>query len=174
MRTIAMALLLGIAACSASTAGLEAGAAAGPHGTETTPFAGEWRACQGAPAPQECSRYQLLQRGSRICGVWSYVASGKAYEGRVIAQAMSPTLARRTHVCGRPGSETDTACAAGWQPVDKPLLLCDGRLGDLPDAGGVCHADYDRVPEAEEALDVLASTPWIRACLAGHRVGDGW
>ncbi|WP_457018135.1 hypothetical protein [Luteimonas sp. A482] len=169
-----MALLLGVAACSASTAGLETGAARDPHGTNTTPFTGEWQACQGTTSPEECSRYQLVQRGSRICGTWSYVASGKAYEGKVVAQSSSPTQARRTHVCGRPGSETDTGCDTGWQLVDKPLQLCDGMLGDLPDASGACHADYARTPNAQAALDALAAEPWVRACLSGNAIGDGW
>src|SRR5690606_7839300 len=81
---------------------------AAPGSLPGGPFSGAWGSCEGASAPEECSRYLLVQRGERICGTWSYLASGQAYDGRLVARATSPTQARRTHVCGRPGSETDT------------------------------------------------------------------
>ena len=128
------------------------------------PFAGVWQACEGAASPDECSRYVLLQRGDRICGTWEYVATGDGYAGRVVARAVSATQARRTHVCGRPGSEARTECADGWDRIDKPLRLCDGKLSDVDAAGGACHADYTRAGTTAEAAE-LAREPWVRACL---------
>lgn len=135
------------------------------------PFAGSWQACGDADAPDQCSRYALQQRGDRICGTWFYFASGAGYEGRVIARASSPKDARRTQVCGRAGSETSTACDAGWEAIDKPLRVCDGKLGDLDGKDGACFADYARVPDADAALEALAAEPWMQACLAGDAGG---
>jgi hypothetical protein len=110
----------------------------------------------------------LLQRGKRICGTWSYVASGAGYEGRVVAEAVSPVEARRTQICGRPGSETSTECETGWETIDRPLRLCDGKLGDLDGRGGKCFADFERVRRPDAALQALATQPWIEACLSGQ------
>jgi len=129
-------------------------------------FAGTWQSCDGASSPEECSRYLLVQRGERICGTWHYFASGKAYDGRVVARATSSTQAQRTHVCGRPGAETDTECRDGWQRVDRPLRLCDGRLGDLASADGACFADYEAAPTPEDELAALQLEPWVQECLS--------
>lgn len=131
------------------------------------PFTGSWQDCESAPSPDECSRYVLLQQGDRICGTWSYVASGGGYEGRVIARASSATQARRVRVCGRAGSEATTECEAGWDNIDKPLQLCDGKLGDLKGAAG-CYASYTRDDGARHAVEALAAEPWMRTCLAGE------
>lgn len=129
------------------------------------PFAGVWQACEGAATPDECSRYVLVQRGDRICGTWEYIATGDGYAGRVVARAVSAVEARRTHVCGRPGSEARTECTAGWDRIDKPLRLCDGKLSDIDSADGACRADYARVAASPEAAE-LARDPWVQACLA--------
>lgn len=63
----------------------------------------------------------------------------------MVAHASSETKARRAQVCGRPGSETDTDCAEGWQQIDKRLELCDGKLSDKAGADGACFADYEAV-----------------------------
>ncbi|TYT26570.1 hypothetical protein FZO89_10045 [Luteimonas viscosa] len=130
------------------------------------PFAGAWQSCEGAPSPEECSRYLLVQRGDRICGTWSYLASGQAYEGRVVARATSSTEAQRTRVCGRPGAETDTECSDGWQSIDKPLLLCDGKLGDLTGADGTCFAEYQAAPNLQGEWKALQAEPWVQDCLS--------
>ena len=130
-------------------------------------FDGAWRACEGAASADQCGRYALMQRGERICGTWSYFATGDAYEGRVVAQVVSPNEARRTHVCGRPGSETRTECENGWDRIDKPLRLCDGKLGDLQSKDGGCFADFERDESAGAELTELAEQPWLQACLAG-------
>jgi len=174
-----MLVLLGLVACtgvSNGQAGSEAEASAAPVAEEVAAvpeapqasgaFAGQWEACEGTTSPDECSRYVLLQQGDRICGTWSYFATNDSYEGRVIARATSPTEARRTHVCGRPGSETDTECEDGWQTIDKPLRICDGKLGDLTRADGSCFADYRAVPLANEVRDALQAAPWVQECLA--------
>lgn len=176
MRTWAMVTLLGLAGCAGldtGQAGIEAGPSAS-HGARDAPaaatggpFAGEWEACQGATAPEECGRYLLLQRGSRICGTWFYFATGKAYTGRIVARADSPTEARRTHVCGRPGSETNTECDEGWQRIDKPLQICDGKLSDLTRADGPCFGDYRAVRMAKDQRDALLAEPWMEDCLSG-------
>lgn len=137
-----------------------------PYITASAPFAGSWESCVGADAPEQCSRYLLLQRGKRICGTWSYFASGDIYEGRVMAEAISPVEARRTRVCGRPGSETHTECDTGWEAIDRPLRLCDGKLGDLDGKHGRCFADFDRVENAEKSLADLAAQAWVEACLS--------
>ncbi len=131
------------------------------------PFAGAWASCHGASSPEECSRYVLVQQGERICGNWLYLASGKEYEGRLIARVLSSTEARRTHLCGRPGSETNIECSDGWQEVDRPLRLCGGRLSDLGADGRDCVADYIRVSVSQAEYDALRGQPWMRACLSG-------
>jgi hypothetical protein len=183
MRSSMMVMLLGLVACTGAgngQAGSEADASAEPVAQEVAAvpdavpekpqdsgaFAGEWEACEGTNAPEECGRYVLLQQGDRICGTWSYFATGKDYSGRIIARATSSTEAKRTHVCGRPGSETTTECENGWQTIDKPLRICDGKLGDMTRADGSCFADYQSVPLADEARVALQAEPWMQACLA--------
>jgi len=174
-----MVAWLGLAACAGAGGGQDAEGMAGvdvstsppaqhesPDASPAGPFAGAWQSCDGASSPEECSRYLLVQRGDRICGTWHYLASGIAYDGRVVARATSPTQAQRTHVCGRPGGETDTECSDGWQRVDKPLLLCDGRLGDLAGVDGACFADYEAAPAPEDDLAALQLEPWVRDCLS--------
>lgn len=134
--------------------------------TASAPFAGSWESCAGAESPDQCSRYLLLQRGQRICGTWSYFASGDSYEGRVMAEAISPVEARRTGICGRPGSETRTECEAGWDAIDRPLRLCGGKLGDLDGKDGRCFADFERVEHPGPSLDDLAAQAWVEACLS--------
>lgn len=133
------------------------------------PFAGVWESCAGTDAPEQCSRYLLLQRGKHICGTWSYFASGKSYEGRVIAEAMSSLEARRNRICGRPGSEARTECDTGWETIDRPLRLCDGKLGDLDSKDGHCFADFERVEGTSSSLQELASQPWVQDCLSGKQ-----
>lgn len=140
-----------------------------PNAGESASFAGSWQSCAGTESPDQCSRYLLLQRGKRICGTWSYFASGDSYEGRVIAEAISPVEARRTRICGRPGSETRIACEAGWDTIDRPLRLCGGRLGDLHDKGGSCFADFERVERPDPSLDELAAQAWVEACLSDEK-----
>lgn len=182
MRALGMVGLLALAACAATSGGRDGGPAASARGDSRpsvpsvartmkaappeAPFAGAWHACEGTSAPEECSRYLLVQRGDRICGTWSYLASGKAYEGRVVARVTSPTHALRTHVCGRPGSETDTECVDGWQHVDKPLLLCGAKLGDLAGAQGECVADYEAAPSLHHKWTALQGEPWVQDCLS--------
>lgn len=164
MHRAALIASLALVACSATgedraTNHPPAPAAAGG------PFAGVWEDCNPSSSPDECSRYVLVQRGDRICGTWEYIATGDGYAGRVVAHAVSAVEARRTHVCGRPGSEARTECTAGWDRVDKPLRLCDGKLSDIYSAGGACRADYARAAASAEPAD-LARDPWVQACLA--------
>lgn len=79
---------------------------------------------------------------------------------------MSPLEARRTRICGRPGSETQTECDTGWETIDRPLHLCSGKLGDLDGKSGSCFADFERVDTADRSLQEFASEPWIQACLS--------
>lgn len=134
----------------------------------SSPFAGSWESCGPNETADLCSRYLLLQRGKRICGTWSYVASGAGYEGRVVAEAISPVEARRIRICGRPGSETRTECEDGWDTIDRPLRLCDGKLGDLDGKAGTCFADFERVGRTDPALQALAAQAWVEACLSGQ------
>lgn len=180
MRALGMVAWLGLAACAGAGTGHDGGGAAGVDGiisaptvqhesSDTSPlgpFAGAWQSCDGVSSPDECSRYLLVQRGDRICGTWHYLASGKTYDGRVVARATSSTQAQRTHVCGRPGAETDTECSDGWQRVDRPLRLCDGRLGDLAGTDGACFADYEAVPTPEGDLNALQLESWVQDCLS--------
>lgn len=195
MRRLSLVLALALGACSSPPESPEAAAAAAaPAAVQETPpasprptaapvpaadgenapgaFAGSWQACEGAPSPDQCSRYLLQQRGDRICGTWSYFATGAGYQGRVIARAVSSTEARRIHICGRVGSETRSECEAGWESIDKPLRLCGGKLGDLDGADGTCFADFEPAPDAERELAALAAEPWMQACLAGDERGD--
>ena len=173
MRSLIVVMVVSVGGCTgfgAEPAGSRA-AAVTPQKVPTTAtesaFAGEWEACEGTTSPEECSRYRLFQRGDRICGTWFHFASGKAYAGRVIAQAISSTDARRTHICGRPSSETETECEEEWQRIDRPLRLCDGKLADLTRADGSCFADYQAVPMADEQRDALLAASWMQACLSG-------
>ena len=174
-------LLVSVAACAKSGANVAASPASKPTETATGshsdamagPFAGNWESCAGTDAAEQCSRYLLLQRGKRICGTWSYFASGDGYEGKVIADANSPLEARRTRICGRPGSETRMECETGWETIDRPLRLCDGKLGDLDGKNGSCFADFERVENAGPSLAVLARQPWMQACLSRKEEGDG-
>ncbi|TZF84285.1 hypothetical protein [Cognatilysobacter lacus] len=109
----------------------------------------------------------LAQRGNRICGTWSYYATGY-YDGRVVATTRSPTEARRIFVCGRPGSETSKECEQGWEAVDKPLRLCGDKLGDLDSERGGCYADFARVSDAHGEMEALQKQPWMQACLTGN------
>lgn len=140
----------------------------GSKSMQTASFAGSWESCGSNDSPEQCSRYRLLQRGKRICGTWSYVATGAGYEGRVVAEVVSLDEARRTRICGRPGSETRTQCDVGWETVDRPLRLCDGKLGDLDGKGGKCFADFERVKRPDPSLEALAKQPWVEACLSGQ------
>ena len=173
MRRGMMVALLGLGACAgvdAERAGSAAPVVPQEHqaAQPVDAFAGEWEACPGTTVSGECSRYVLLQRGSRICGTWFYFATGKEYRGRIIARVDSPTEARRTHVCGRPGSETDTECDEGWQRIDKPLRICDGKLSESTRADGSCFAYYQAVPMADEQRNALLAEPWMEDCLSGH------
>jgi hypothetical protein len=153
-------------AASPASLPMEAAVDAKPNVTASASFAGSWESCAGAESPGQCSRYLLLQRGKRICGTWSYFASGDSYEGRVMAEAISPVEARRTRICGRPGSETRTECEAGWDTIDRPLRLCGGKLGDLDDKDGRCFADFERVGRPAPSLADLAGQAWVKACLS--------
>jgi len=153
-------------AASPTSLPVEAAVAAKPNAGESASFAGSWQSCAGTESPEHCSRYLLLQRGKRICGTWSYFASGDIYEGRVVAEAISPLEARRTRICGRPGSETRTECEAGWDTIDRPLRLCGGKLGDLDGKDGSCFADFKRVERSDTSLAELAEQAWIEACLS--------
>ena len=128
MRRWTMVALLGLLACTGMRVGQTPDEAA-PAATATSgTFAGEWEACPGKTPSDQCSRYVLLQRGSRICGTWIHLASGKEYSGRIVARADSSTEARRTHVCGRQSVESDIECEDGWQRIDKPLRICKGNF----------------------------------------------
>lgn len=153
-------------AASPASLPVKAAVDATPNAGESASFAGSWRSCAGTESPDQCSRYLLLQRGKRICGTWSYFASGDSYEGRVVAEAISPVEARRTRICGRPGSETRIECEAGWDTIDRPLRLCGGKLGDLDGKGGSCFADFERVERPDPALEELAAQAWVEACLS--------
>lgn len=83
-----------------------------------------------------------------------------------MAEAISPVEARRTGICGRPGSETRTECEAGWDAIDRPLRLCGGKLGDLDGKDGRCFADFERVEHPGPSLDDLAAQAWVEACLS--------
>ena len=135
-------------------------------GVEPRSFTGQWQACGGASSPDECSQYVLIQRGDKICGTWSYFATGDSYSGRVMARATSATNARRLRVCGRPGSETRTTCEVGWERINKPLRLCAGRLADLDGESGACSADFERVAVDGSEVVGLSKEAWVEACLA--------
>ena len=153
-------------AASSASLPVETAVDAKQNVTEFETFGGSWESCAGTESPDQCSRYLLLQRGKRICGTWSYFASGNSYEGRVVAEAISPVEARRTRICGRPGSETRTECEAGWDTIDRPLRLCGGKLGDLDGKGGSCFADFERVQRPDPSLEKLAAQAWVEACLS--------
>ncbi|MBL8389468.1 MAG: hypothetical protein JNK17_14745 [Hydrogenophaga sp.] len=135
----------------------------------SAPFAGSWESCGRHDTPDLCSRYLLLQRGNRICGTWSHVATYDEYQGRVVAEAISPVEARRIRICGRLSRETRTECDVGWDTIDRPLRLCGGKLGDLDGKDGRCYADFVRVKRPDPSLEALAAQPWVQACLLDQK-----
>ena len=167
MRRWTMVALLGLVACTGMRAGQGGSEAASVSDAASGTFAGEWEACPGKTPSDQCSRYVLLQRGSRICGTWFHFASGKEYSGRIVAHADSSTEARRTYVCGRQSVESDTECEDGWQRIDKPLRICKGKLSDSTRADGSCFADYKAVRMAADQREALLAEPWMEDCLAG-------
>ena len=64
-------------------------------------------------------------------------------------------------------------CEKGWETIDRPLRLCDGKPGDLDGKNGSCFADFERVESAKPSLAVLAGQPWMQACLSRKEEGDG-
>ena len=74
------------------------------------------------------------------------------------------------HVCGRPGSETDTECEDGWQRIDRPLRICKGKLSTSTRTDGSCFGYYKAVPMANDQRDerdALLAEPWMKDCLSG-------
>lgn len=177
MRLVCVVAILALSACG----GLSADQSGGGHqvrytavppasaqtspaaASEGAPFSGVWESCEGAASPDECSRYVLVQRGERVCGTLSYVASGQSYEGKLIARTISETSAVATQICGRVGSETNSECADGWQETEKTLDLCGGKLSDMTRAQGPCAANFVKARLSEREL--LSAQPWIEKCL---------
>ena len=187
MRRLFFALMIGLAGCSVGTErapedsasessvaeppSLPPSRAASSTPLQDGPFSGVWEECDEEGAPDECGRYVLVQRGDRICGTWSYVATADLYTGQVQATALSDSRARRTRVCGRRGSETQTECDAGWETIDRPLQLCDGKLSESADASGACNGRYERSKSPGTQLEELEAKPWVKACLAATAEG---
>lgn len=180
MRALLLGYLLGIAGCSAMSGDQAVSARPDPDtvqavpshqslraGAADGPFSGVWQLCDEGASPEECSEYRLVQNAERICGTWSYFATNAGYDGRLIARAISSTEARRVRVCGRPGSETRTECDAGWEEIDKPLRICDGKLVESDSNDRECRASFVRAGGADAKLRALAQEPWMQACLAG-------
>lgn len=117
--TVATALLFAMPASSAKTV--------------IQPFAGTWIDCDSYQGDDACSYKLLAQKGARLCGLWSYWASGREYQGRVTATA-SGRIAKIDQICGRPGSDTSTECTRDkgaqetWEPSSRTMFLCKGAL----------------------------------------------
>jgi hypothetical protein len=95
-------------------------------------YTGTWLQCGKDPRSAGCSYNVLNQKAGRICGVWSYWASGRQYDGRLVATVRGAT-AKIEKICGRPGSDTSTNCTRKgntptWEPSDRTLFVCDGAL----------------------------------------------
>jgi len=142
-----------------------------PSASTDGPFTGVWEECDEQTSPDQCGRYVLIQRGDRICGTWFYVATADAYDGQVEATALSATTARRTRICGRPGSDTQTECSDGWESIDRPLQLCDGKLSESAGGSGACTGRYVRSANPGTQLAELAAEPWAKACLGSEAEG---
>jgi len=142
-----------------------------PSASTDGPFTGVWEECDEQTSPDQCGRYVLIQRGDRICGTWLYVATADVYGGQVEATALSATTARRTRICGRPGSDTQTECSDGWESIDRPLQLCDGKLSESAGGSGACTGRYVRSANPGTQLAELAAEPWAKACLGSEAEG---
>lgn len=90
-------------------------------------FSGEWDGSE---------HVYLRQVGSKVCGLWRYIATGREYEGRLTGTATLNYL-KIDQVCGTPGGRASTHCAdtaprgevnVGWSPSGEGALICDGRL----------------------------------------------
>ena len=164
MRVSGMMLFVGLVACSAPGIGHQALDAASVPASPAA-FTGPGRHAR-APLPLECSRYVLYSAASAsvalvLCRIREVVRGqgGRAHQLGVAGTG--------THVCGRPGSETRTECRDGWDIVDRPLLLCDGKLGDLVGSEGRCLADYQAAPASRSGHAALSEQAWVRDCLSG-------
>lgn len=144
------------------------------------PFAGTWIDCDRYQGYDVCSYKLLAQSGARMCGLWSYWASGKEYQGRLTAKFIGQT-AKIDRICGRPGSDTSTECARddseppAWEPSDRTLFICKGALyashpGQPISCKGI-NKDLG-MPRARgnvqsKAMFVPEDKAWLKACTTG-------
>ena len=141
------------------------------------PFTGSWIDCDRYQGYDVCSYKLLAQNGSRMCGLWSYWASGKEYQGRLTAKITGQT-ARIDRICGRPGSDTSTDCARDdgmqetWEPSDRTLFICKGALYESrpgqPISCKRINKDFG-MPKARvvqsKIMFELEDRGWLKACV---------
>ena len=176
-RSIALAVvaMLHAAICSAS-------------GAES--FVGVWEGC----AADTCSVFEMHQRGTRVCGFWSYFATNSGYDGRFTGDVAGNRLTWSA-VCGSPGGVARSFCpessdpssaipgageSFGWAPYPWVQTLCKGRLVDGPSKTcvGTNRALIFRKVSGKRNRSPLGESPpereWLSECLAGANPTIDW
>jgi hypothetical protein len=142
-------------------------------------YTGTWIHCDKDQRSEGCSYNVLNQKAGRICGIWSYWASGRQYDGRLIATERGVT-AKIDKICGRPGSDTSTNCARQgytptWESSNRTLFVCNGALYNVKvgqmsscrnanKALGMPKARANAHPEVRLFAEDKA---WLAACAGG-------
>ncbi len=150
---------------------------------EAPSFAGYWASCD----EPECLAYEIHQKGSRVCGHWSYIATRRQYSGRFIASTDRNHLLW-TEVCGIPGGLAMSYCPVpsdfdpgiptppsniGWHSSDQVQTLCSGELLDglaqcVSGSKTPSISALHRVPPPPTRYRIADSEverQWVRACL---------
>jgi hypothetical protein len=71
-----------------------------PVGSAGLPFTGSW---------DSGIQVVLVQRGTAVCGQWSYRATNSHYEGLLLGKAVGTKL-KVEYMCGEPGGTVSTHC----------------------------------------------------------------
>jgi len=128
----------------------------------------------------------LHQNGTRVCGFWEYQATGRFYEGQLVAIARGNQLTI-VETCGTPGGTAQTWCPEsaprgesniGWSPSNQSAMLCRDKLlvsqaNELSSACASLPKDWEfgaltRYTGHKRQIRKLDPTEqeWLKACLA--------
>jgi len=140
-------------------------------------FEGRWERCSMWQGEKACSSFSLLQQGKRICGEWSLWASGRVYEGQLMAEQLEPDRAEWRLSCDamRPGCPGASITESDWGPTKSEFLLCDGVIHFSEKKGfGEPVSECKKIDERDGLLRVpidrnsweeLREQPWMKTCL---------
>ncbi len=139
-------------------------------------FEGKWEQCTMWRGENACNSFTLLQKGKKICGEWSFWASGRVYEGQLMAEQRDSGRAEWLLTCDsmKPGCARPDGSQPDWQPVKGELRLCHGVLhfneGKTNEPFAGCeslnpHYALLRKPVDMKSGDELRKQPWMHHCL---------